>query len=121
MTEQGTTRKLEGFDDVYRFLVELIDRVETGNMDPVEANTLGYLSSILLDCLGNKNGTISDPGKRTDEEEIRIRMLEGLCGPVQEAPEREETENRPISTGLQEQYQLERKAAEGLGAATGVL
>lgn len=62
-------RRLKTIDDVRRYLADLINRTERGEVDPALAGRLGYLSNILTGCI--KDGDLE---RRIAElEEIAAR------------------------------------------------
>ena len=44
-------KRLKTIEDVRRYLANLINRVESGLIDPAVAGRLGYLASILKSCI----------------------------------------------------------------------
>jgi len=63
-------RRLNNSADVRRYLANLINRVEKGNLDGATGKTLGYLTSLLLRALEG-----SDLEARI--EALESRLLEG--------------------------------------------
>lgn len=62
-------RRLKTIDDVRRYLADLINRTEQGQIQPALAGRLGYLANILTGCIRD-----SDLERRIAElEEIAAR------------------------------------------------
>jgi len=64
-------RRLQTSQDLRRYLANLINRVETGKIEPGIAKGLGYLSSILLRVIEG-----SDFEKRLEAVEKRLERKE---------------------------------------------
>jgi hypothetical protein len=60
-------KRLKTIEDVRRYLANLINRVESGLIDPAVAGRLGYLASILKSCIES-----GDLEKRLQELENRF-------------------------------------------------
>ena len=63
----STARRLKTAGDIRRYIANLINRTEKGEVDPVLSGKLGYLSSILL-----KASELSDIEERITEVEKEL-------------------------------------------------
>ena len=66
----GRRRRLQNMSDLRRYLANLINRSEAGEVDPNLASKLGYLVALLFRVIEK-----SDLEKRVDELEKRVKYL----------------------------------------------